>query len=162
MKKFGKFGIAGMLIATIAASSAITPAYAGKKERRIAAGIALGAIAGAIIVNEVGKKRDRRYKRRHRDRAFYREHRRIKKLRHRQHQRQRFYDQYDEPAFDNRYDQPRVVYREPQPQLRYEGRISAAQAHTSWCQNRYRSYRAYDNTFQPYNGPRRRCHSPYN
>ncbi|HEV7434516.1 MAG TPA: BA14K family protein, partial [Pseudorhizobium sp.] len=25
----------------------------------------------------------------------------------------------------------------------------------------YRSYRASDNTFQPYNGPRRSCRSPY-
>jgi hypothetical protein len=34
-------------------------------------------------------------------------------------------------------------------------------SHVRWCANRYRSYRAYDNTFQPYNGPRRQCHSPY-
>ncbi len=34
-------------------------------------------------------------------------------------------------------------------------------AHVRWCANRYRSYRAYDNTFQPYNGPRRQCLSPY-
>jgi len=34
-------------------------------------------------------------------------------------------------------------------------------AHTRWCYARYRSYRAYDNTFQPYYGPRRQCVSPY-
>jgi len=34
-------------------------------------------------------------------------------------------------------------------------------AHVQWCYNRYRSYRASDNTFQPYNGPRRQCVSPY-
>lgn len=34
-------------------------------------------------------------------------------------------------------------------------------AHVRWCYNRYRSYRDYDNTFQPYNGPRRQCNSPY-
>lgn len=34
-------------------------------------------------------------------------------------------------------------------------------AHVEWCYNRYRSYRASDNTFQPYNGPRRECRSPY-
>jgi hypothetical protein len=34
-------------------------------------------------------------------------------------------------------------------------------AHTRWCYDRYRSYRAYDNTYQPYNGPRRQCVSPY-
>lgn len=34
-------------------------------------------------------------------------------------------------------------------------------AHVNWCQNRYRSYRVYDNSFQPYNGPRLQCASPY-
>jgi hypothetical protein len=33
--------------------------------------------------------------------------------------------------------------------------------HVSWCASRYKSYRASDNTFQPYNGPRRTCASPY-
>ena len=33
--------------------------------------------------------------------------------------------------------------------------------HVAWCQSRYRSYRVYDNTFQPYNGPRQQCVSPY-
>ncbi len=37
----------------------------------------------------------------------------------------------------------------------------AGDAHINWCYNRYRSYRAYDNTFQPYHGPRRACNSPY-
>jgi len=34
-------------------------------------------------------------------------------------------------------------------------------AHVNWCYARYRSYRAADNTFQPYYGPRRVCVSPY-
>jgi len=34
-------------------------------------------------------------------------------------------------------------------------------SHVQWCYDRYRSYRAYDNTFQPYNGPRQQCYSPY-
>lgn len=33
-------------------------------------------------------------------------------------------------------------------------------AHVRWCRNHYISYRASDNTFQPYNGPRRQCVSP--
>lgn len=33
--------------------------------------------------------------------------------------------------------------------------------HHAWCDGRYRSYRSSDGTFQPYNGPRRRCNSPY-
>jgi hypothetical protein len=33
--------------------------------------------------------------------------------------------------------------------------------HVNWCYNRYRSYREYDNTYQPYNGGRRQCNSPF-
>ena len=44
--------------------------------------------------------------------------------------------------------QPKVVYR-------------SGGSHVDWCYNRYRSYRAYDNTFQPYGGPRQQCYSPY-
>lgn len=33
--------------------------------------------------------------------------------------------------------------------------------HVRYCYNRYRSYRQYDNTFQPYHGPRRQCRSSY-
>jgi hypothetical protein len=40
-------------------------------------------------------------------------------------------------------------------------RASSANDHEAWCYNRYRSYRAWDNTFQPYNGPRRQCYSPF-
>lgn len=36
-----------------------------------------------------------------------------------------------------------------------------SRAHYRYCYNRYRSYRAYDNTFQPYHGRRRQCRSPY-
>lgn len=38
---------------------------------------------------------------------------------------------------------------------------SYSPSHYSWCASRYRSYRASDNTFQPYNGPRQQCVSPY-
>ena len=34
-------------------------------------------------------------------------------------------------------------------------------AHVRWCQERWRSYRVSDNSYQPYNGPRRVCVSPY-
>lgn len=33
--------------------------------------------------------------------------------------------------------------------------------HYDWCAGRYRSYDARSNTFQPYNGPRQQCLSPY-
>ena len=42
-----------------------------------------------------------------------------------------------------------------------DGSYGGGDTHTQWCYNRYRSYRAYDNTYQPYNGPRRQCYSPY-
>ena len=45
-----------------------------------------------------------------------------------------------------------------EPPIRYRPR---GNAHIDWCYDRYRSYRASDNTFQPYNGPRRQCRSPY-
>jgi hypothetical protein len=44
---------------------------------------------------------------------------------------------------------PPPAYRQP------------AAAHVAWCYETYRSYRAWDNTYQPYGGPRRQCWSPY-
>lgn len=40
-------------------------------------------------------------------------------------------------------------------------RAAYGSSHVQWCYDRYRSYRAYDNSFQPYNGPRQQCYSPY-
>ncbi|NGO50059.1 BA14K family protein [Allomesorhizobium camelthorni] len=61
------------------------------------------------------------------------------------------YRYYEPRYYAPRYYAPRRVYR--------SGRLSSA--HVRWCYDRYRSYRPYDNTFQPYNGPRRQCWSPY-
>jgi hypothetical protein len=47
----------------------------------------------------------------------------------------------------------RRVYRQRVVSLPYE--------HVRWCEYRYRSYRAYDNSFQPNHGRRRACLSPY-
>jgi hypothetical protein len=44
---------------------------------------------------------------------------------------------------------------------RYYRTNNYSSGHANWCYSRYRSYRAWDNTFQPYNGPRRQCWSPY-
>jgi Ni/Co efflux regulator RcnB len=40
-------------------------------------------------------------------------------------------------------------------------RVYAGNSHVQWCYDRYRSYRASDNTFQPNYGPRQECRSPY-
>lgn len=61
---------------------------------------------------------------------------------------------YDGPYYNETY-----VVRRTAP--RYVYRDYGGNRHTNWCYGRYRSYRAYDNTFQPYNGPRQLCYSPY-
>lgn len=38
---------------------------------------------------------------------------------------------------------------------------SSYSAHVAWCEDHYRSYRRSDNSWQPYNGPRQVCVSPY-
>ncbi|WP_376705873.1 BA14K family protein [Mesorhizobium sp. ISC25] len=42
-----------------------------------------------------------------------------------------------------------------------QNRVYRGDAHVQWCYDRYRSYRASDNTYQPNYGPRRQCRSPY-
>ncbi len=60
-------------------------------------------------------------------------------------------DYYGPTYYRPRYYAPRA-YR----QVYYGGN-----AHVRWCYARYRSYRAGDNSFQPYYGPRQACVSPY-
>ncbi|MDQ0318754.1 hypothetical protein QO002_000892 [Pararhizobium capsulatum DSM 1112] len=45
-------------------------------------------------------------------------------------------------------------------QPRYYNQSAYGGSHEQWCYNRYRSYRASDNTYQPYYGSRRQCVSP--
>jgi len=47
------------------------------------------------------------------------------------------------------------------PQVQQGRTIHLTRAHYRWCDDRYRSYRYSDNTFQPYHGPRKQCVSPY-
>jgi hypothetical protein len=56
---------------------------------------------------------------------------------------------------------PAYRYVDPYVAPRPVYRARRAGSHVEWCYNRYRSYRASDNTFQPYHGPRRQCYSPY-
>lgn len=82
------------------------------------------------------------------DRRYWRE-RRHWRERHRPRYRHHY-------RYDRRYWGPPPVYRYRRAPI-YRGR----NPHVRWCYNRYRSYRAYDNTFQPNYGPRRQCYSPY-
>ncbi|MGX9177379.1 BA14K family protein [Mesorhizobium sp. BHbdii] len=87
--------------------------------------------------------------------------------RHRRHHRRHFNDSaiffglgLGLPAY-NYYSGPSYYepgYYPPRRQYRTQ-RLSSA--HVRWCYDRYRSYRAWDNTFQPYGGPRQQCWSPY-
>ncbi len=54
---------------------------------------------------------------------------------------------YDRRVYERRIYRPRVI------SLPYE--------HVRWCERRYRTYRVYDNSFQPNYGGRRECNSPY-
>lgn len=45
--------------------------------------------------------------------------------------------------------------------MQTSARIAANPAHMDWCMTRYRSYQPDDNTYQPYQGGRRTCESPY-
>ena len=53
-----------------------------------------------------------------------------------------------------------IIANQPQPAPVYRER-RGGDAHVQWCYGKYRSYRAWDNTYQPYNGPRQQCYSPY-
>ncbi len=64
---------------------------------------------------------------------------------------------YDRPPPRRWRDDRGYRPRHYRPAPRYRG----GNPHVRWCFNRYRSYRAYDNTFQPNYGPRRQCYSPY-
>jgi hypothetical protein len=48
-----------------------------------------------------------------------------------------------------------------QPGYRLQHGYALSAEHVGWCQNRWRSYRISDNSYQPYNGPRRICTSPF-
>lgn len=65
---------------------------------------------------------------------------------------------------DHRGWRHRHDYRPYYQYRRYDAptyRRAPGNPHVRWCFNRYRSYRAYDNTFQPNYGPRQQCYSPY-
>jgi hypothetical protein len=87
-----------------------------------------------------------------RDRGEWRDHRS-----HRRHYRRHY--RSHRPSIYFNFSVPTYRYVEPRYVPRYQYGLSSA--HVRWCYDRYRSYRAYDNTFQPYYGTRQQCWSPY-
>src|SRR5680860_1547996 len=57
--------------------------------------------------------------------------------------------------------QPNVVYVQPAPPQTVIVQGGFSQAHYQDCRSRYNSYDWQSNTYQPYNGPRQACYSPY-
>jgi len=155
VKKILTIAMTGILSFSIIGTS-IQTADAGKRERRIAVGLAIGIIGAAIAINE--HKKLKKEKRRNRQRVNNSQRARYYNANSRYtDERYRFDDSdyYDDRSFDDDY------YERPAP--RRVGRVfRLSRAHANWCQNQYRSYRKWDNTFQPYHGARRACFSPYN
>lgn len=120
MKRITTTLLSALVALTVIAASAATPAQAGSKERRIIAGILLGAIGGAIIANEVNRSKKKRHKahrpnsRRIHDNDIYVEPRNHRRVRHNsrrtsweRHVRRcarkyRSYDEYSDTWIDRR------------------------------------------------------------
>lgn len=136
MKKFLSLSMAAMLAGTLVMLSFSDADARHRRGHRIAAGIAGAIIGGAIIGGAIANS-NRRSRNRHCHRGYCHRH------------NYQYSDHRHRPAVYN------------PPRRRRPARRNYGNAHEDWCFDRYRSYRAYDNTFQPYNGRRRSCRSPY-
>ena len=73
------------------------------------------------------------------------------------------------PGYPHRltgYPVPIYAAPRPLPGAVVRGRVvhvhrAVPASHAAWCAARYRSYDMRTDTFQPYHGPRRACHSPW-
>jgi hypothetical protein len=133
-KSLSSFALPAIAALALAAG-AVAPAAAGVVPAVNAVSQAAATGESTVVKADWDKRRHWRHHRRHH--------------RHWRHHRPRsgIYFHFGSP----RYVAPRYVY---------PGR-GLPPAHIRWCYNHYRSYRASDNTFQPYHGPRRQCRSPY-
>lgn len=138
-----KAGLAALCLAGLMS----VPALAGPPP------VSAPAAPVAAATNDVTQVRDHRWRRpppRHWNRPHHRDDWRSRRSHHRSYYRgSGFYFGLGLGVPSYRHIEPRRYYR------------PAGDAHVRWCYNRYRSYRAWDNTFQPYHGPRRQCRSPY-
>lgn len=152
----GALGFTGLSL------SAPAPAVA-----QVAANIHVGVVSDVVKAGGHRAHRGRHW-RDHRPRYGHRWHAPGPRYGHRHHRAHR---QYRAPRH-YRPSRPIVRYHRPHfhlyapvvPHVRrgYAPRVLPfSAAHYDWCYARYRSYRATDNTFQPYRGPRRQCRSPY-
>jgi hypothetical protein len=116
------------------------------------------ATVGVIEVSDHrSRRREWREERREwrEDRREWREDRRDRRRHYRRH--------YDRPraSIEFHFGTPSYRYYEPPVYVAPRRHYGLSSAHYRWCEWRYRSYRSWDNTFQPYHGPRTQCISPY-
>jgi hypothetical protein len=138
MKKFLSLTMA-IIVAGAMISISVSDADAGRKGRRNTA-IALGVLGGLAVGAAIAGSNRRGYRRSYSNR----------------HCHARYCHRHNYRYSDHRH-RPAVYNPPPRRRPAYAGN-----AHVNWCYRKYRSYRDYDNTFQPYNGRRRQCYSPYN
>lgn len=151
MKRFFTLAIAAIAAFTIGATTVTPSAEAGKRERRIAAGIFLGAVAGAVIADRSYRRHHKRYRHgRYYRHGHYYGHRRYYKPRryyrssHRHYRAPRYYA-------PRRY--RRVYYERPRyvaPRRHYGGRHAR-------CAAKYRSYNPRTGMYLAHSGRYRRC-----
>ncbi|KAB2690846.1 BA14K family protein [Brucella pseudogrignonensis] len=141
MKKFASSFFAACLSLGIGVPAITASANAAQPTALIAPAVSPGAQAPVENVQYYDYRGDRRGWRHH-------------------HPRYRDGYRHYRPHYRNWGPPPRYRHHPPRyrPAPIYRG---GGNAHVRWCYNRYRSYRAYDNTFQPNYGPRRQCYSPY-
>lgn len=147
--------ISGFILAPLALSAIIFATSFGPVQAFVASQQSHIGVLGQDVENVQYRRRDGHNMRRHGfyrrgDAAYYNGHRGY-------YERRRGYRQYNGMwfplgAFAAGAVIGGVVAERP---VRY------GDSHVEWCASKYRSYRSYDNTFQPNYGPRRQCNSPY-
>ncbi|MEP0942503.1 MAG: BA14K family protein [Rhizobiaceae bacterium] len=127
MKRISTTFISALVALTFIAASAATPAQAGSKERRIVAGILLGALGGAIIASEINrsKKKKNHYGHRRNPSHVYNDDIHVKPRKHRR--------------------------------VRHNSRRTSWERHVRRCQRNYRSYDEFSDTWIDRRGRERIC-----
>ena len=141
MRKIFSVGILAIALTAATSITSVDRAYADNNFWK-GLGIGIGAaIVGGAIVNAV--RAGQRHC--HEGQTYYCH----------SHAYANAYHYHDFPAGPILYQQ---VAAPPPPPV---GQIVLPQAHVTWCYNHYRSYDLNTNSFQPFQGPRRPCISPY-
>lgn len=148
----------------LAAAAVSIAASCGISVSANAAPIAIAPIASPAdgLIEQVRSERRRGFYR-HRGYAFYNGYRGYRHHRRGYRRHNGYY--FPHSAFSvriyvgpRRHVAPRYIYRPAPARPKI---VNVGTLHVNWCHSKYRSYRASDNTFQPYHGPRKRCRSPY-